>query len=247
MLTNEPSSSRNRPKRHDPLMIWLVGIFFLTLFTALGFMAHAILLLTGLEAPLVSFTNWLFSLDSIQLWWYVTRAAGLVAYLLLWLSTVWGLAISSKIFDPLVTRDYSYDFHQYLSLFALGFIAMHVVVLMLDRYLPFSLLQVLLPFTSSYRPLWVGLGVISLYLLVLVTVTFYLRKRIGTRAFRWIHLLSLLGYLGVTLHALYAGSDSPLSAAQLIYKGSLLMVIFLTSYWLANLALGRLKQPARAH
>jgi predicted ferric reductase len=125
-------------------------------------------------------------------------------------------------------------------------VALHVIVLMLDRYLPFSLFQVLVPFTSAYRPVWVGLGVISLYLLALVTVTFYLRKRIGMRAFRLIHVLSLLSYLGVTLHALFAGTDSTLSAAQIIYKGSFLSVIFLTSFWLVNLALGKLKKPVRA-
>jgi predicted ferric reductase len=245
LQTVNSSTRRNRTQRaHTPLP-WLIGIFVLVVFAALGYLAHLMLQLTGLETPLASFTSWLFSFDSVQLWWYVTRAAGLVAYLLLWLSMVWGLAVSSKIFDPFLTRDYTYDFHQYLSLFSLGFVALHVIVLMLDRYLPFSLLQVLAPFTSPYRPLWVGLGVISLYLLALVTVTFYLRKRIGMRAFRWIHVLSLLGYLGVTLHALFAGTDSTLSATQIIYKGSFLVVIFLTAYWLVNLALGKRRATVR--
>lgn len=246
MPTIETSTRRNKTQRaHSPLR-WLTGLFVLALFAALGYLAHVLLLFTGLEAPLASFANWLFSINSVQLWWYVTRAAGLVAYLLLWLSMVWGLAVSSKIFDPFLTRDYTYDFHQYLSLFSLGFVALHVIVLMLDRYLPFSLLQVLVPFTSAYRPLWVGLGVISLYVLALVTVTFYLRKRIGMRAFRWIHVLSLLGYLGVTLHALFAGTNSTLSATQIIYKGSFLVVIFLTAYWLVNLALGKRTKTVHA-
>jgi predicted ferric reductase len=247
MQTVNSSTPRKSPHRtHSPLR-WLTGLFVLVLFAALGYLAHLLLLITGLEAPLANLTSWLFSIDSVQLWWYVTRAAGLVAYLLLWLSMVWGLAVSSKIFDPFLTRDYTYDFHQYLSLFSLGFVALHVIVLMLDRYLPFSLMQVLVPFTSAYRPLWVGLGVISLYLLALVTVTFYLRKRIGMRAFRWIHVLSLLGYLGVTLHALFAGTDSTLASTQIIYKGSFLLVIFLTSYWLVNLVLGKRRSALRTH
>jgi predicted ferric reductase len=246
MQTVDPPKGRRQPDRLGSLLNWLIGLFALALFAALGYLTHLLLLFTGLERPVASFTSWLFSIDSVQLWWYVTRAAGLVAYLLLWLSTVWGLAVTSKIFDPFLTRDYTYDFHQYLSLFSLGFTALHVIVLMLDRYLPFSLLQVLVPFTNVYRPLWVGLGVISLYLLALVTVTFYLRKRIGMRAFRLIHVLSLLGYLGVTLHALYAGTDSALSATQLIYKGSFLTVIFLTTYWLVNLAMGKSRKTVRA-
>jgi len=74
--------------------------------------------------------------------------------------------------------------------------------------------------------------VISFYLIVLVTVTFYIRSRIGMSAFRAIHVLSLLSYLGVTLHGLYAGTDAPLLSMQLLYRGTGLTVVFLTVYWL---------------
>ena len=63
----------------------------------------------------------LFATNSVQTMWYVTRAAGLTAYLLVWLSTVWGLGVSSKIFDPVLQRVFTYDFHQFLSLLAIGF------------------------------------------------------------------------------------------------------------------------------
>jgi RsiW-degrading membrane proteinase PrsW (M82 family) len=68
---------------------------------------------------------------------------------------------------------------------------------------------------------------------VLVTVTFYLRARIGMRSFRLIHYLSLIGYLGATLHGLYAGTDSPLPAMHILYDVTGLVVLFLTVYWLA--------------
>jgi uncharacterized membrane protein len=97
----------------------------------------------------------LFAADSAQAWWYVTRAAGLTAYLLTWLSMVWGLAISSRFFHPVVDGTYSYDFHEFLSLLGLGFVLLHVAVLLFDRYEPFSVLQVLIPFVDSYRPFWV--------------------------------------------------------------------------------------------
>lgn len=92
--------------------------------------------------------NQLFAIDSVQLMWYITRAAGLTGYILLWLSTAWGLAVSSKIFDKLLHRAYTYDFHQFLSLLAIGFILLHIAVLMADRYLPYTLAQVLVPFLS---------------------------------------------------------------------------------------------------
>jgi sulfoxide reductase heme-binding subunit YedZ len=174
----------------------------------------------------------LLALNSVQAFWYVTRAAGLIAYLLLWLSTAWGLAVSSKIFDPVLNRPFTYDFHQFLSLLAIGFIVLHVAVLLADRYLPFTLSEILVPFTAPYRPLWVGVGVIGLYLTLLVTVTFYIRRWIGAKTFRVIHLASFLAYVSAALHGLFAGTDSPLLATQLMYAGTALVIVFLTVYWI---------------
>ncbi len=191
----------------------------------------------------------LFALDSQQIWWYITRSAAILAYLLLWLSTLWGLAVSSKIFDPLLARTHTYDFHQFISLLAIGFLAVHVSVLLLDNYLPFSPIQVLIPFIAPTKPLWVGLGVISLYLTLLVTVTFYLRQRIGLRAFRLIHLLSLVAFLGAALHGLFSGTDAPLPALRLMYSFTFLSVVFMTTYWLVNRTLEkrRLAAPQPVH
>ena len=126
--------------------------------------------------------------------------------------------MSSKIFDPLLARTHTYDFHQFISLLAIGFLAVHVSVLLLDNYLPFSPIQVLIPFIAPTKPLWVGLGVISFYLTLLVTVTFYLRQRIGLRGFRLIHLLSLVAFLGAAVHGLLSGTDGPLPALRLTHS-----------------------------
>jgi sulfoxide reductase heme-binding subunit YedZ len=181
----------------------------------------------------------LLSLDSVQIWWYVTRAAGLTGYFLIWLSMVWGFAIPSKIFQPILEGIFSYDFHEHLSLLGLGFVILHVVVLMFDKFLPYNIIQILIPFTGTYRPLWVGIGIISFYLLLLVTFTFYLRQRIGAQAFRSIHLLSLVGYLGATMHGLFAGTDSALPIAKFLYAGTFLVVVFFMAYWLIMRAVGK--------
>lgn len=197
---------------------------------------------TLLDTPLTPVLQSLFAMNTVQAWWYVTRAAGLIAYFLLWLSMVWGMAISTRIFHPAVEGAYSYDFHEYLSLLGLGFVLLHVVVLLFDQFLPFSGWQILIPFIDSYRPLWVGLGIIGFYLLLLVTVTFYIRSTIGAKAFRSIHILSLVGYLGITLHGLFAGTDSALPVTKLLYVGSFLAVIFLTLYWVGMTQLNRLQK-----
>ena len=188
----------------------------------------------------------LFSLDSVQTWWYVTRAAGLLGYLMIWLSTLWGLAVSSKIFDPWLERLFTFDFHEYLSLLGLGFVTLHIVVLLLDKFQPFSLLQVLIPFLSAYRPLWVGIGVIAFYLSLLVTVTFYMRSRISQKTFRTIHYLSLVAYLGATLHGLFSGTDSPLMAVGFMYLVTFLSIIFLCTYWLYLIWMRKAEEKAQA-
>jgi sulfoxide reductase heme-binding subunit YedZ len=173
----------------------------------------------------------------VQLMWYITRSAGLISYFLLWLSTAWGLAVSSKVFDTILHRAFTYDFHQFISLLAIGFIFLHIAVLMADRYLPYTLAQVLVPFLSPYRPLWVAIGVIGFYLTLLVTVTFYIRSRIGSKAFRTIHYLSLVAYLGALIHGFFAGTDSTLLSVELLYAGTLLIIVFLLIYWLVDLLL----------
>ncbi|HEX9018333.1 MAG TPA: hypothetical protein VF806_04070, partial [Anaerolineaceae bacterium] len=105
--------------------------------------------------------------------------------------------------------------------------------------------QILFPFLSTYRPLWVGIGVLSLYIVVLVTVTFYMRGRIGMKAFRTIHILSLLGYLGGAVHGLYSGTDSPLPTVEGMYALTFLVVVFLFVYWLVGLVMKK-RQVARA-
>jgi predicted ferric reductase len=183
---------------------------------------------------------WLFAANSVQVWWYVTRSAGLVAYLLLWLSSAWGLSVSNRLLDTLLQRTYTYDFHQYISLLAIGFTAIHLLSLTLDHYLPFTLVQLAVPFTSTYRPLWVGIGVISFYLVLLVSITFYIRKRIGVKTFRAIHTLSLVSFAGATIHGFYAGTDSSLFSMKLVYYFASLSVIFLLSYWLISIMIDKI-------
>lgn len=216
-----------------------LGIMALVGMTFTGLLALLWFYQTPTGASLAQSLQSLFAMDTVQAWWYITRAAGLTSYLLLWLSMVWGMAISTKFFHPTVDGTYSYDFHEFLSLLGLGFVLLHVVVLMLDQYLPFSIWQIMIPFIDTYRPFWVGLGIIGFYLSLLVTVTFYLRKVIGAKAFRSIHVLSLVGYLGATLHGLFAGTDSALPVAKILYGGTFLVIIFLTIYWLVMSGLNK--------
>ena len=232
-MTTQLSPQSDRAQSPSPWRVALgitVAAAIIILFVAGGLLA-----MTPAGQSVGTWLKWLFAVDSVQLWWYVTRASGIVAYLLLWFSTVLGLAVTSKFLDRLLDRVFTFDFHEFISLLSLAFVLLHVAVLLVDRYLPYSIWQILVPFISPYRPFWVGMGVIGFYITVLVTVTFYLRKWIGMRTFRLIHILSLVSYLGVTLHGVYAGTDTPLPAMKLLYDGTGLAVLFLTVYWLAML------------
>jgi sulfoxide reductase heme-binding subunit YedZ len=121
-----------------------------------------------------------------------------------------------------------------------------VIVFLFDRFLPFNVFQALIPFIDTYRPFWVGLGIIGFYLFLLVTITFYMRKTIGMQAFRSIHALSLVGYLGATLHGLFAGTDSALWMTKLLYALTFIVIVFLTAYWLIIMNLNRREKAEAA-
>lgn len=212
-------------------IFWVIGMSAVLGIIALGILAIAALIPgSAILALFGRLFDALLATSSVQALWYATRAAGILAYLLLWLSTAWGLAVSSKIFDPLLERFFTYDMHQFISLLALGFIALHVIVLLADQYLPFSIAQILVPFVAPYRPLWVGVGVIGFYLALLVSGTFYIRNHIGYRTFRVIHYASYGAYLVALAHGWLAGTDSPLWSVQWMYAVTALVAIFLFVY-----------------
>jgi hypothetical protein len=175
----------------------------------------------------------LFAVNSVETVWYITRSAGWVAYLLLWLSMVWGLAVPSRLFDRILPRLFTFEVHEFISLLAVGFTGLHMVILLFGSYMPYSLTQLLVPFISTYRPFWIGIGILATYCILLVTVTYYIRGRIGAAAFRAIHVYSLIGFAGAAVHGLLSGTDSYLAAAQWAYFGSVASVALLSVYWLS--------------
>ena len=226
---------------------WQVVVSILVTFFIIGIiLIGAVLAMTPAGQSLGSYLRFLFALNSVQIWWYVTRASGIIAYLLLWFSTILGLAVTSKYLDGMLDRLFTYDFHEFISLLSVGFTLVHVIVLMFDLYMPYSLAQILVPFISPYRPFWVGVGVISFYIILLVTITFYIRNRIGRSAFRAIHVLSLVGYIGVTLHGYFSGTDTALPSMQILYDVTGLAVLFLTVYWLVLLGMRNAERRRQA-
>jgi methionine sulfoxide reductase heme-binding subunit len=138
--------------------------------------------------------------------WYAARSAGILAYLLLSCSVVVGVSMSSKrkLKWP---RFAVQEVHRFLSLLTGLFIVIHGGSLLLDRVVPYSLTQVIVPFTSSYRPLTVGLGVAAADLLAAVAVTNALRTRLPYSFWRRAHYATIAVWLGATGHAFLSGTD----------------------------------------
>jgi predicted ferric reductase len=138
--------------------------------------------------------------------WYAARSAGIVAYLLLSGSVVLGLLMSTRarLGWPRFAVE---DVHRFVAKLTGVFIVIHGGALLLDQVVPFTLSQELIPFTSSYRPFGVGLGIVSAELLGAIAITNALRAEIPHRLWRRVHTLTIVVWLGTTAHLLLVGTD----------------------------------------
>ena len=161
--------------------------------------------------------------------WDTARAGGFAAYALLTLAVVIGLILRNRLSSERWPRVISYELHGYVSLLALVFLSIHVLAVAVDPFTHFGLGELIVPFVSHYRPLWMGLGIVALYLLLAVWVTTLLRKRIGHQAWRRVHGLAFAVYAAATVHGLGAGSDTRTSWGTAVYVISVLLVVGLST------------------
>lgn len=139
--------------------------------------------------------------------WLVSRATGLLAYVVLSIDVIVGLLVSTRSADMAVPRGHLIDLHGWLSPLALALVLAHGGVLLADNYVRFDIIDLLVPFASERWPLAVGIGVLAGYLVLVVHASFGLRKRIGTAMWRRLHYLSFVAFVLVTVHALAVGTD----------------------------------------
>jgi len=146
--------------------------------------------------------------------WYLTRATGLVSLILLTATVVLGMVASVGWTSERWPRFVTQGVHRNLSLLCLVLIGVHVATTVADGYVPIGYLDAVVPFRTAYRPLWVGLGALGFDLLLAVAISSGLRRRIGARAWRSIHLLAYLCWPIALLHALGTGTDTRLTVAM---------------------------------
>ncbi|MCO5317183.1 MAG: ferric reductase-like transmembrane domain-containing protein [Microthrixaceae bacterium] len=145
---------------------------------------------------------------SEQFWWAVARSGGILAWVLLAASVLWGLALSTKVLGRHPRANWLLDLHRFLGGLAVVFTGIHVLALVFDSWVEIGITQILVPFTSDYRPGAVAWGVVALYLLAAVEITSLLRKHLSRRAWKATHLASFPLFAVATLHGVLAGTDA---------------------------------------
>jgi len=140
--------------------------------------------------------------------WYTTRGTAFVSLVLITLSVVGGVLNAVRWRDEGWPRFVVQQLHRNCSLLALSFLSVHIVTAVVDPFAKLKVTDAIIPFTSSYRSLWLGFGVVAVELVIAVTVTSLLRGHLGFRTWRAIHWLAYLAWPIALVHGLGTGTDA---------------------------------------
>jgi predicted ferric reductase len=167
--------------------------------------------------------------ENAKIFWYLSRGSAVTAYVLLWMSMVLGLLLSNRLAKHWPGAAAANDVHQFVSLLGLGLVIFHAVILTGDSYMKLGLAQILIPFSgSTYRPIQVAFGQFAVYIWIIVAASFYVKKRIGIKSWKFIHFFSFVLFLIAMIHGITSGTDSGEIWMQVVYWGSAASVLFLT-------------------
>ncbi|MEU5511474.1 ferric reductase-like transmembrane domain-containing protein [Streptomyces fungicidicus] len=171
--------------------------------------------------------------------WYVSRAGGTLALVLLTATVVLGIASGGRATPRRIGRFEIGLLHRDLSLLTLVFLVVHVVTAVLDPYVHLGWAVSVVPFGASYRPLWLGLGTAALDLLLAVLLTSALRLRLGVRRWKAVHWLAYAAWPLALFHGAGAGTDTRLPLQLWLYAGCLAAVVAAVWWRLAKAGPGR--------
>ena len=145
---------------------------------------------------------------SNQLLWYTTRGAGAVSLVLLSAVVVLGILSVLRVQSAGWPRFLTAGLHRNLALMTLVFLALHIVTAVVDPYTHLGWLAAVVPFSSYYRTLWLGLGTVAFELLLAIVVTSLVRGFIGQVAWRLVHWLTYASWPIAVLHGFGTGTDA---------------------------------------
>lgn len=172
-------------------------------------------------------------LGEFPIYWLIIRVSGVVSWMLLTLVVLWGLVLKTRIFGKSIKPATTYNLHLKLGTVALVALSIHLVTLILDPFMNFSITQLAVPGLSEWRPLAVALGTLSLWTLVPGSLFGRLRSklgRLGKVLSNYSHKISFLAWPLATAHYIFAGTDSLKSWSIILLASSWLSITFLLIY-----------------
>ena len=141
------------------------------------------------------------------IWWDYTRASANVAWVLILFTILWGVLLTTRVLRGMDRPAWLRDLHQWLGGLTVFFSLVHMLTLIPDKYVHFQWINLIVPFTNSYKPLAVSLGVLGFWTLLAIETTSLLMKKMSRETWRRIHMLSYPLYGIIVVHSLTAGSD----------------------------------------
>jgi sulfoxide reductase heme-binding subunit YedZ len=180
-----------------------------------------------------------------QIWWYLARASGIVAWLMLTASVLWGIVLATDLFPRHRRPAWLLDLHRWLGGLTIFFLAGHLGALLADRHAHFRVVDVLVPFSSTWRPTAIAVGIVAAWLLLAVEGTALAMKRLSKKWWRDVHIASYWIFWGTCIHAALAGTDT----SKILYAATSLvavaLVVFAASYRILSRDLPK-RGPRRA-
>ncbi|WP_236655683.1 ferric reductase-like transmembrane domain-containing protein [Streptacidiphilus carbonis] len=162
--------------------------------------------------------------------WYATRAGGTVALVLLTATVVLGIASGGQYAPKRIARFEIAALHRNLSLLTLAFLVLHIVTAIADTFVHLTWWDAVLPFASSYRTLWLGLGTLAFDLLLAVLATSAIRLRLGVRRWKAVHWLSYACWPLALFHGAGTGTDTKLPL-QLLLTAACTAAVVAAVWW----------------
>ena len=162
--------------------------------------------------------------------WYIARSAAIAAYILMFFIIVIGTGMTTgfiyRVSDPLKI----WVVHQYLAISLTVFIIVHAIALMFDKYVNFKLADILIPFSSSYKTLYLSSGIIGFYVLIILIITSVYWRLKYAKVWLGMHYLSYFLFAISFIHGVFIGTDSSNWVMQTVYWTTGLIYLWLMIY-----------------
>jgi predicted ferric reductase len=161
-----------------------------------------------------------------QTFWFVSRASGMVAWLVLGATCLWGILLITRMLKPADRPAWLLDLHRWLGALSIVTTVVHLVALVADNYVHFGWKEILLPNQSTWKTGPVTWGVVALYLLVVIQLTSLFMKKLPRKLWHSIHLTSYLLFAIATVHGVQAGTDRSNMVFIIVASGFTAVVLF---------------------